>query len=432
MAQAKVFQTLHNVVNEIKNGDFRKAPYSYRPAPVFRRGGDDAPRVTWIRESKGLSVLVSEDPSFLISYWKAWSSTNQGVSLSFNPLNTKQGTRTGSKDGGNVLHIVFKQTCSLYLEYELESFEHLVFAPITFSTSLYSLEGSPEFRMGLIQKGDELTNVMAVFCGGLGGYYRATEEFDGRSDMEKAVVQIEVKGRQGESVGLGGVSLTLGNNGPICPYTQDLTEDLIPPGAIVFTEADSLPGFDLLDDEVLLYHTLGDPLSLTCREAGSYEVSNHKLISSFGRDDHGTHSREIPFLEGLDGWYSTEAWRGVKVLSSDLADRGSDSRPMNFATLLGGGAYWNVATYDPDWTSTTFSGLDLTPLATGTVLDLKVHNLAKTTRVAVGLPASPGRSWSGSESDFKNGWEVQHYHYLIPEPEVILPPYKSYRGCIKN
>ena len=453
---AKKIQNTRYTANELLNGNFDRLPFRYKyiESDVMSAPSSYGPakKIFWVKERiKESSLLTTNKTNEVLPGWRVWCSVDEGASLVMDPLDFTTGHRTWSKDGGYVAAVTFNQKCEVYFEQDLNSVNHLAYNYVTVSGAVYSMVGSPRLRIGLNfgETDDSIEYVSSIHCGNLGSYYRFADTHRCPGDIIKCDFRVVLSGFSGESVGVSGFGLCLGEYTPLIPYSNNPVQDTLPPGTIIFVEDDVCPvGYSDLGTDFLFYQTLGDPNTVDNVPASTIPTELYSRQYEIGQDNHNAHTSPNPFLETNERWYSDVAWNGRRVRNFDLEDRGSFST----APALSGSVYW--ATKNRSISITQFfawsglftgwtdlgipaafaavpGGLQNAYFPAGSYWDTIVANFAKSIRTIKYLPAVAGYNWGGTEATYLDYWERVHLHLMETVDEMTLPPYRGYRACTR-
>ena len=439
---------LHSAMNVLYNGNFQILPFEWEPISskykIKTSSGSafEGEELKWQKKRIKKGALIKTTPSrSILPGWEIWADVNDGASLEFNPYKSN-GLRVYSYEGGHVAVIRFKQACNVYVKQVLDYFNEFPLQPATLSASLYTMKGSAGFNIDL-DFGTSTEGVISAYGGNFGNYFRTTDVITCPGDMNKLDVIVRINGISEEAIGFSGINLCLGSYNPSCPYTDNPVQRVHASASMILWEGDEVPcGYEAEEANTYYVHTLGDPMSVDFTPPPSIPILSWPIQSVIGTDFHNAHYSSNPYLDAPEGWHSNDALHSLRVRNGDIADRGSYTGTYGLstggappATIVRRASLLQMLKDSIRFGSWGFLGLNEdTWYAPGSVQDLIWSEFMKSVRCAILLPASPGRSWSsgsGGSMSFMDNWNQRHIHYLVPGSEIIDPPYRSFKVCMK-
>jgi hypothetical protein len=460
-------------LNRLHNGGFEMLPVSFKQylydVPVGQ--ASNAVLVSWDREQdlKGGEIPDTFNQS-LIPYWRVKCSTTSGAIVSYSPVDPKTGYRVWSRDGGHVLVVSFLQNCTVTIEQDIYPYTEFPLQYYSAAMSGYTVNGNVRCIL-YVDFGDKVHSLIYSYSGLCGLYRRQVGCTQAPGTIKKMTVRIELSGQVGESVGLSGLHLALGNYEVSLPYCPHFMDHEVPTGTIITWEGDSAPlGYDDLSEDRMLFAVLSDPKAIEnlgqYADFTIYSEQEVPLTDNLGSVSHNCHFMSNPFFDydpfrnsdeaysaNISYRYTDVAWGATRVRSIDFNDRGV------FVNIVPGAppvpAYWVrlpsitwcvelgfYCGHAGSWYSggVPFGVIVQTPAPPAVCVplseaaELMLKEFVKTTKMVFGLPASAGRSGTGAhgEKQYMDNWQHEHKHKIFSEDTDILPVYRSFKICRKQ
>ena len=447
--------------NKLKNGGFTVIPFEYvpykfktikltqpdtEPTPY---GNKPVRRLTWFKDRRTTGVTLSDVVDrTVVPGWSVTCSKKDGATIEYNPIDPNTGYRIWSRDGGQVLAIKFNTECTVTISQIIDYFNEFYLQEYTVGLGGYTMMGSP-FVNARVDAGVRVDGILTAFGNSFGDYRRVCKTSTFPGDSTKMVLSVEINGKSKEEIGISGIMLCLGRYSIECPFADNPVYYELPAGTVLFSQtADVFEGYEDVGDDCLFYQTYGDALSID--NSPPVSIQNPELEYTpqmrLGNDNHNAHFSHDPFSEGELEWLSDVAWGAIRIKSPDFNDRGLKNPapvgPSDYYLRLPD-IYWLIkkwATGDTirfaGWNRFDMDALNLEdgnefPADT----EITLNEFARTTRMAIFLPGSPGLYKSSSTdvySKYMDLIEQEHRHlFRANKDEKTLPPYKVFKACRK-
>ena len=413
----------HVLHNKLKNGDFHKLPFTY----ISEYDDETTPNIIkWRKRREYSSVTLSTTwNTEVLPGWRVKASDEGSVSVAVAPV-MNDGTRLWSRDGGKVVAFTFSGTATATMEQDIDYFNEFYMNYGTAAASFYHISGNVFCNIGVVTD-STVNNIFNLYSGSAGAYFRTGGVLLCPGTIESSMIyQVTLNGISGESVGVGGFSWVLGKQIPYCPYSHSFVEEAIPTDGLIMFEDEVALGYEAIGEDLYLYQTYGDPLCVDNLPPTGVPRESWAVSDQVGTSQHNAHATRNPYINSEIGWFTDEALHGTRVPSIDFADMGNSTRNANIvnATSLTAGVWQYV------FGTWGHFGITTQPAYTsGSLAQLQVMEFAKHSRVAIGLPANPGQSFTltAGGSGKMDGWDQIHIHFIIPQELSVDPPYRTFK-----
>ena len=204
----------------------------------------------------------------------SWDISGVSGSVAINPID-KDGNVYTSYDGGNFLVVSGSETGSITMNQKIEYFQPLAGQDVTISISGRKLQGPVKAEFSLVD--GEVLHTFDTHAQFFGDYRRFHKSFKLKDDLQSLTFRVKLTGATNWSIGLSGLSLTLGNN-PIVAYTHSIADLAIPRGTVFMFTGDACPSGYV--------PVANDQRMAVVRGAPNYHVVEGEAVSDFGYDEH--------------------------------------------------------------------------------------------------------------------------------------------------
>ena len=443
--------------NWLKNGNFARIPRELEArsysSPRFQETRP-AMTVADAKTPEESSVAIGASPqNYYLANWSIFGSSDDCGSADVNPINNRTGIRNRSFDSGNFIRISFFQDATITLEQEIEVINQFRGMPATAAFSAYRLDGEVKIQAE-IDFGSETVEGVPYFSSNIGAYRRIIQEVEECPlGLTKAVLRIKVFGRRGESLGISGAAFALGAYSLSLPYSEAMSDVLLPRGTIILWTGEACPaGFREVtpSTEGFLFQTYGDPNVLNGGTQEYPDISgqaadpNAEPIDSYdnvfagrepdleetlGDNEHFAHQKTNLFGETADDFLSASPDSQRRLGTVDFNDRGQPPRALDArrsagerkASIIAAVEDYSVGFTDqanpplPDYTSTK---------------DIEAFK-RQTVQNEV-LPGGAHEERAGQEGfDQTFVWADPHLHMFKSNGVATLPPYFTVKFCEK-
>jgi len=273
-----------SAVNWINNGGFTSFDRKLRLLPnnsvdrinpaIGRPAYDLVDPDLYKRSFYSFAIPSTAGTQFL-GYWDVYGVAG---SIAINPSD-RAGNVLTSYDGGNLITINGSVGGSITLDQKIDYYQPLAGQDVTISVSGKKLIGAVKVEFILADSSDMHTfDVSSQF---FGNYRRFSKSFKLKNDLSSLTFRVRASGSGSWSIGLSGLSLTLGANS-VVPFTHSIADLAIPKGTVFMFTGDSCPtGFV----------TVADQRMAVVRGAPNFHVTQDALGAAvpgmeFGQDEH--------------------------------------------------------------------------------------------------------------------------------------------------
>lgn len=150
------------------------------------------------------------------------------------------GNTVTSRDGGNVLKIVFTEDGDMFMDQVLADPRRLEGAPLSISFSGVSFVGEPTVTLVVIVD-DVETELTTVSAAAFGAFRRTGAVFTFPDTVNSATIRFKLNGCATDAVGLSGVCAMLGYQSQILNFTSSFVDRAVPSGITYMFVGDACP-----------------------------------------------------------------------------------------------------------------------------------------------------------------------------------------------
>jgi hypothetical protein len=236
---------------------------------IGRAAHDLVDPALYMRSFYSFAVPTTAGNQFL-GYWEV---SGISGSLTINPSD-RSGNVMTSYDGGNLLVVSGSATGSIILDQKIEYYQPLAGQEVTIAISGKKLTGPVKAEFILVDS--EEMHALDISSQFFGDYRRFHKTFKLKDDLTSLTFRVRLTGNGSWSIGLSGLSLTLGANS-LVSYTHSIADLTIPKGTVFMFTGDSCPSG---------YVVVADQRMAVVRGASNYHIENGEHVQEFGQDEH--------------------------------------------------------------------------------------------------------------------------------------------------